>query len=211
MIRIIPIMISSDIREGDDLGAIITDAARRNNRRILDGDIIVIAQKIISKAEGRIVDLRTIRPGRMAKKLAKEQGKDPRVVEVMLRESASIVKAKMGIIISETRHGFVCANAGVDQSNAEGKESAILLPTDPDRSARRLSDSIGRKTGAKIAVIIADTFGRPFRIGQTNTAIGVAGIKPIKSYVGKRDMYGRKLQVTEIAVADEIASAAELV
>jgi coenzyme F420-0:L-glutamate ligase/coenzyme F420-1:gamma-L-glutamate ligase len=211
LIKIIPIMISSDIKKGDDLGAIIADAAKRNSQRILDGDIIVIAQKIVSKAEGRIVDLRTIRPGRMANKLAREQGKDPRVTEVILRESASIVKAKSGIIISETKHGFVCANAGVDQSNAEGKESAILLPTEPDRSARRLSDSIERKTGAKIAVIIADTFGRAFRIGQTNTAIGVAGIKPIKSYIGKRDMYGRKLQVTEIAVADEIASAAELV
>lgn len=211
MIRIIPIRISSDIKKGDDLGAVIADAAKRNSRRILDGDIVVIAQKIVSKAEGRIVDLRTIRPGMMASNLAREQRKDPRVTEVILRESASIVKAKSGIIISETRHGFVCANAGVDQSNAEGKESAVLLPADPDRSARRLSDSIERKTGAKIAVIIADTFGRPFRIGQTNTAIGVSGIRPIKSYIGKRDMYGRKLRVTEIAIADEIASAAELV
>ena len=211
MIRIIPIRISSDIKKGDDLGAIIADAAKRNNRRILDGDVMVIAQKIVSKAEGRTVDLRTVRPRSMASRLAKEQRKDPRVTEVILRESVSIVKAKNGIIISETRHGFVCANAGVDQSNAEGKESAILLPADPDRSARRLSDSIERQTGVKIAVIIADTFGRPFRNGQTNTAIGVAGIKPIKSYIGKRDMYGRKLQVTEIAVADELASAAELV
>ncbi len=211
MIRIIPIRISSDIKKGDDLGAIIADAAKRNNRRILDGDVMVIAQKIVSKAEGRTVDLRTVRPRSMASRLAKEQRKDPRVTEVILRESVSIVKAKNGIIISETRHGFVCANAGVDQSNAEGKESAILIPADPDRSARRLSDSIERQTGVRIAVIIADTFGRPFRNGQTNTAIGVAGIKPIKSYIGKRDMYGRKLQVTEIAVADELASAAELV
>ncbi|HEY7506784.1 MAG TPA: coenzyme F420-0:L-glutamate ligase [Nitrososphaera sp.] len=211
MIRIIPIRISSDIKKGDDLGAIIADAAKQNSYRILDGDIMVIAQKIVSKAEGRIIDLRTVRPGRVANKMAREQGKEPRVTQVILRESSSIVKAKSGIIISETKHGFVCANAGVDQSNAEGKESAILLPADPDRSARRLSESIERKTGAKIAVIIADTFGRPFRIGQTNTAIGVAGIKPIKSYIGKRDMYGRKLLVTEIAIADEIASAAELV
>jgi coenzyme F420-0:L-glutamate ligase/coenzyme F420-1:gamma-L-glutamate ligase len=211
LIRIIPIRVSPDIKKGDDLGAIIADAAKRNNCRILDGDIMVIAQKIVSKAEGRIVDLRSVRPRRMANRLAKEQRKDPRVIEVILRESASIVKAKSGIIISETRHGFVCANAGVDQSNAEGKESAILLPVDPDRSARRLSDSIERQAGAKIAVIITDTFGRPFRNGQTNTAIGVTGLRPIKSYIGKRDMYGRRLWVTEIAVADEIASAAELV
>lgn len=204
-------MISFDIRKGDELGGIIADAAKRHNRKILDGDILVVAQKIISKAEGRIVDLRTVSPGRMAIKMAKEQGKDPRVVEIILRESVSIVKAKSGIIISETKHGFVCANAGVDQSNAKGKESAILLPIDPDRSARRLSESIERKTGVKIAVVITDTFGRPFRNGQANMAIGVAGFKPIRSYIGKRDMYGRKMRVTEIAVADEIASAAELV
>jgi len=211
LIKIIPFMISFDIRKGDELGAIIADAAKRNNRRILDGDILVVAQKIISKAEGRIVDLRTVSPSKMANKMAKEQGKDPRVVEIILRESVSIVKAKSGIIISETKHGFVCANAGVDQSNAKGEESAILLPIDPDRSARRLSESIEKKTGVKTAVVITDTFGRPFRNGQANMAIGVAGFKPIKSYIGKRDMYGRKMRVTEIAVADEIASAAELV
>jgi coenzyme F420-0:L-glutamate ligase/coenzyme F420-1:gamma-L-glutamate ligase len=142
--------------------------------------------------------------------MAKEHDKDPRVMELILKESIQILRAKNGIIISETKHGFVCANAGVDQSNVEG-DMAVLLPVAPDESASRIQDAVKKKIGKEIAVIITDTFGRTFRNGQTNVAIGIAGINPIKSYIGTYDMYGRKLRVTEIAVADEIASAAELV
>jgi coenzyme F420-0:L-glutamate ligase/coenzyme F420-1:gamma-L-glutamate ligase len=142
--------------------------------------------------------------------MGKEHGKDPRIMELILKESVKILRAKSGIIVSETKHGLVCANAGVDQSNVEG-DSAVLLPVDPDRSASRLKDAVKKRAGKDIAVVITDTFGRPFREGQTNVAIGVAGLRSIKSYIGSRDMYGRKLRVSEIAVADEIASAAELV
>jgi coenzyme F420-0:L-glutamate ligase / coenzyme F420-1:gamma-L-glutamate ligase len=177
---------------------------------IQDGDILVVTHKIVSKAEGRIVDLASIKPSTKAISMAKEHDKDPRVMELILMESTQILRAKNGIIISETKHGFVCANAGVDQSNVEG-DTAVLLPVAPDESAGRIQEAVKKKIGKEIAVIITDTFGRSFRNGQTNVAIGVAGINPIKSYIGTYDMYGRKLRVTEIAVADEIASAAELV
>jgi coenzyme F420-0:L-glutamate ligase/coenzyme F420-1:gamma-L-glutamate ligase len=194
----------------DDLPEIILAAIKQNDLEILDGDMLVVAHKIVSKAEGRIVDLKKVKPSPKAKKMGKEHGKDPRIMQLILKESARILKAKNGIIVSETRHGLVCANAGVDQSNVQG-ESALLLPIDPDKSARLLMDAIKKKIEKEVAVIITDTFGRPFREGQTNVAIGVAGINPIKSYIGSRDMYGRKLRVSEIAIADEIASAAELV
>lgn len=209
MIQIIPVRISADVRPGDDLGAVILDAIRENRMEVQDGDVLAVAHKIVSKAEGRIVDLAGVRPSGKAIKMAKEHGKDPRIMELILKESTQILRAKDGIIVSETKHGLVCANAGVDQSNVEG-DAAVLLPVDPDRSAGRLKDAVKKKAGKEIAVVITDTFGRPFREGQTNVAIGVAGISPIRSYIGSRDMYGRKLRVSEIAVADEIASAAEL-
>jgi coenzyme F420-0:L-glutamate ligase/coenzyme F420-1:gamma-L-glutamate ligase len=208
LIEVIPVKVSADIKPKDDLAAIIIKAASK--AEIRDGDIIVVAQKIVSKAEGRVVDLGGVKPSKKATKMAKEYGKDSKVMEIILQESAKIVKAKNGIIISETKHGFVCANAGVDQSNAKG-DVAVLLPIDPDKSASRLRDAIKKKADKDVAIIITDTFGRPFRNGQTNVAIGVAGINPIKSYIGSKDMYGKTLRVTEIAVADEIASAAELV
>lgn len=211
LMQVIPIKILADIRTGDELGPLILDAVAQGGEAILDDDILVVAHKIISKTEGRIVDLRRIKPSRKAAKLGKGHGKDPRLLEVILRESSQILRARSGIIISETRYGFVCANAGVDQSNTPGKQHVILLPLNPDRSARRLRDSLAKITGKKIAVIITDTFGRPFRNGQVNVALGSTGLKPIKSYIGAKDMYGRTLRVTEIAVADEIASAAELV
>lgn len=207
MIQIIPVRISADIRPHDELDVIILEAV---GREIQDGDVLVIAHKIVSKAEGRIVSLADVKPSSKAIKMAKEHGKDPRIMELILNESVQILRAKNGIIVSETKHGLVCANAGVDQSNVEG-DSAVLLPVDPDRSASRLRDAVEKKAGKEIAVVITDTFGRPFREGQTNVAIGVAGLSPIKSYIGSRDMYGRKLRVSEIAVADEIASATELV
>jgi coenzyme F420-0:L-glutamate ligase/coenzyme F420-1:gamma-L-glutamate ligase len=188
----------------------ILGAIGHSQIEVQDGDILVVTHKIVSKAEGRIVDLASIKPSTKAISMAKEHDKDPRVMELILMESTQILRAKNGIIISETKHGFVCANAGVDQSNVEG-DTAVLLPVAPDESAGRIQEAVKKKIGKEIAVIITDTFGRSFRNGQTNVAIGVAGINPIKSYIGTYDMYGRKLRVTEIAVADEIASAAELV
>ena len=194
----------------NDLSEMILEAIGHSQIEIQDGDILVVTHKIVSKAEGRIVDLASIKPSTKAISMAKEHDKDPRVMELILMESTQILRAKNGIIISETKHGFVCANAGVDQSNVEG-DTAVLLPVAPDESAGRIQEAVKKKIGKEIAVIITDTFGRSFRNGQTNVAIGVAGINPIKSYIGTYDMYGRKLRVTEIAVADEIASAAELV
>jgi coenzyme F420-0:L-glutamate ligase/coenzyme F420-1:gamma-L-glutamate ligase len=210
LIQITSIRISDDIRLYNDLSAVILEAIADSQIEIQNGDILVVTHKIVSKAEGRIVDLARIKPSTKAIRMAKEHDKDPRVMELILKESIQILRAKNGIIISETRHGFVCANAGVDQSNVKGG-MAVLLPVDPDKSASRIHDAVKKKIGKEIAVIITDTFGRTFRNGQTNVAIGIAGINPIKSYIGTYDMYGRKLRVTEIAVADEIASAAELV
>jgi len=210
VLHVIPVRVSGNIQPKDNLDEIILAALKQNALEIQDGDVLVVAHKIVSKAEGRIVNLTDVKPSQKAKKMAKEHGKDPHILELILKESAQILRAKKGIIISETRHGLVCANAGVDQSNVQGN-SALLLPANPDKSARLLRDTVEKKTGKKIAVIITDTFGRPFREGQINVAIGVAGINPVKSYIGSRDMYDRKLRVSEIAIADEIASAAELV
>jgi coenzyme F420-0:L-glutamate ligase / coenzyme F420-1:gamma-L-glutamate ligase len=210
LIQIIPIRISADIMLYDDLNDMILEAISHSEIEIQIGDILVVTHKIVSKAEGRVVDLATISPSTKAIRMAKEHNKDPRVMELILKESTQILRAKNGVIISETKHGFVCANAGVDQSNVEG-DMAVLLPVAPDESASRLQEAVKKKVGKEIAVVITDTFGRTFRNGQTNVAIGIAGINPIKSYIGMYDMYGKKLRVTEIAVADEIASAAELV
>lgn len=189
----------------------IVSAANTAGIEIRARDIVVVAQKIVSKAEGRVVDLSAIKPSKKARNLARSHGKDLRLVEIILRESRRLVRARNGILITETRHGFVCANSGVDQSNVQGKSHVIVLPIDPDKSASRIRRGIRKICNRDVAVVITDTFGRPFRNGQTNVAIGVAGIAPIKSYVGSSDMYGRELRVTEIAIADEIASAAELV
>lgn len=211
MIQIIPVRISADIRPGDDLAALIAAATQGVGLDLLDGDIVVVAQKIVSKSEGRIADLTQVQPSKKALNLARKNDKDARIVHLILKESKRIVRARNGVIITETRHGFICANSGVDQSNSEGAQTAILLPLDPDISASRIRRALKRYSGRNLAVIITDTFGRPFRNGQTNVAIGVAGIEPMKSYVGSGDMYGKTLRVTEIAVVDEIASAAELV
>jgi coenzyme F420-0:L-glutamate ligase / coenzyme F420-1:gamma-L-glutamate ligase len=209
LIQITSIRVSNDIRLYNDLSAMILAAISHSQIEIQNDDILVVTHKIVSKAEGRVIDLASIKPSTKAIRMAKEHDKDPRIMELILNESTQILRAKNGIIISETKHGFVCANAGVDQSNVEG-DTAVLLPVAPDESASRLQDAVKKKVGKEIAVVITDTFGRTFRNGQTNVAIGIAGINPIKSYIGTYDMYGRKLRVTEIAVADEIASAAEL-
>jgi coenzyme F420-0:L-glutamate ligase/coenzyme F420-1:gamma-L-glutamate ligase len=181
------------------------------NEFLSEGDIVVVAQKVISKAEGRLIDLKLVNPSEKSLQIAKQNDKDPRLIELILNESVDILRLARGILIVETKRGLICANAGVDQSNVEkSNDYAALLPEDADLSARKLRYSLKRKTGIDVAVVITDTFGRPFREGQINVAIGIAGIQPIKSYIGTVDMYGKKLKVTEIAVVDEIASAAEL-
>jgi coenzyme F420-0:L-glutamate ligase / coenzyme F420-1:gamma-L-glutamate ligase len=211
-IEIIPILIRDDIKKGDNIVDLIIKSIKDKNGSLQENDIVVITHKIISKAEGRTTDLRNIVPSEESKKISSNTGKDPRLVELIISQSNEIVKIERDIIITETKHGFVCANAGIDTSNV-GKLSdhVLLLPDDPDESARNIRKDINARTGVNVGIIISDTFGRPFRKGQVNIAIGVAGIDPMKSYIGKRDMYGNILRVTEIAVADEITSAAELV
>ena len=212
-IQIIPLHLSADIRPNDELDALILRSLEQRQEQIFDNDVLVVAHKIVSKAEGRVVNLEHIKPSAESLKIAEEDDKDPRIMELILDESKEMIRHSNGVIIVETRHGFICANAGVDQSNVEDSVNhAVLLPVDADASANKIRESLREKTAGKdFAVIITDTFGRPFREGQTNVAIGIAGIEPIKSYVGSADMYGKKLRVTEIAVVDEIASAAELV
>ncbi len=211
-IEIIPLLIRDDIKKGDDIADLIIKSIKEKNESLQENDVVIITHKIISKAEGRTTDLRNIVPSEESKKISSNTGKDPRLVELIISQSNEIVKIERDIIITETKHGFVCANAGIDTSNV-GKLSdhVLLLPDDPDESARNIRNDINAKTGVNVGIIISDTFGRPFRKGQVNIAIGVAGIDPIKSYIGKRDMYGKILKVTEIAIADEITSAAELV
>jgi coenzyme F420-0:L-glutamate ligase/coenzyme F420-1:gamma-L-glutamate ligase len=212
LLQIIPVRVQGDVELGASLGRLILQALHENRAGLQDGDVLVVAQKIVSKAEGRVVQLTGIRPSAKAARLARQLGKDPRLIELILQESKEIVLVKNGIIITETRHGLVCANSAVDQSNlSSDTAAAVLLPVDPDGSARRLRAFFKKENGIDVAVIITDTFGRPFREGQVNVAVGVSGIRPIKSYIGKKDMFGKKLRVTEIAVADELASAAELV
>jgi len=200
-----------EILPGNDLATLIRDAARAQREEIRDGDIVVIAQKIVSKSEGRIVHLADVAPGERARQMAAEAGKDARQIEVVLGECAKIVRWERGILICETHHGFVCANAGVDRSNAGAPDTVVLLPVDPDASATRLRDAFRSATGATVSVVVTDTFGRAWREGHTNVAIGIAGLPALKRYVGQRDPEGYELRVTEIAVADEIAAAAELV
>lgn len=205
-VEIIPIQIEKEIQPGDD----IVQLMLFSKQSIQDGDIIVFTQKIISKQEGQVVNLASVNPTLLAAGIASEYRKDPRVVQLILDESKRIVRMKNGIMISETSHGFVCANAGVDESNVQ-EGYATLLPKNPNKSAEMLRNKIKEKTGKNVSVIISDTFGRPFRKGQTNTAIGFSGIAAITDYVGTKDNFGRTLRVTEIATVDEICSAAELV
>lgn len=198
-----------EIRRGDDLAAIIARAARRANLELQDSDILVVAQKIISKAEGRTLSLSKVRASARAAALAKQLSRDPRFIEVVLRESRRILRSER-VLIVETHHGFVCANAGVDHSNVSGRESVTLLPKHPDRSARHLAAALRKKTGKRLAVIISDTFGRPWRLGLTNVAIGASSVPALLDLRGKRDRHGRLLRATVLAIADELASAAGL-
>ncbi|HXI91478.1 MAG TPA: coenzyme F420-0:L-glutamate ligase [Blastocatellia bacterium] len=199
-----------EVAEGDDLAALTVRALRNAGLEVVDGDVLVVAQKIVSKAEGRIVRLDSVEPSARAQEWASAYDKDARVVEVVLRESKRIVRMERGVLIAETEHGFVCANAGVDTSNvAEG--AVTLLPKDPDASARQIRSELEAAFGVRIAVIVSDTFGRPWREGLVNVALGVSGISPLIDYRGQKDSHGNALKVTVIAIADELASAAELV
>lgn len=198
-----------EVRPGDDLPRLIIEAARQQGTGIQDGDVLVITQKVISKAEGRLVHLTEVRPSARAREVAKATGRDPRLVEVILRESRRIVRQEGPVIITETKHGFVCANAGVDASNVGGGDLVALLPEDPDRSAESIRQAVQEKAGVSVAVIVSDTFGRPWREGHTNVAVGLAGMKPLRDYVGQRDPFGYELRVSTMAVADELAAAAE--
>ena len=197
-----------EVRPGDDLARLIVDAATRQGTPLGAADLLVVGQKIVSKAEGRLVRLAEVTPSPVAQSMAPGLGRDPRLIEVILRESRRVVRMDQGVLITETHHGWVCANAGVDQSNVE-LDCVALLPEDPDRSARLLRERIRALAGVDVFVVVADTFGRPWREGLTNVAIGLSGFAPIKSYVGERDPAGRPLQATILALADELASAAE--
>jgi len=199
------------VKQGDNIGDQIVKAAKEEGVQIQDHDVIVVAQKIISKAEGKVVNLESITPSTFAEAISKTTGKDPRHVEVILRETKNMVRMREAHLIVETRHGFVCANAGVDRSNVENGNSVTLLPVDPDKSAREIRRRIKELTGADVGVIVSDTFGRAWRIGQVDVAIGLDGLRPVADYRGTKDMFGYVLNVTQIAIADELASAAELV
>lgn len=198
-----------EIEPGADLAALLLGALGELRPR--NGDVLVVAQKVVSKAEGRLLDLATVEPSAFARTVAEAHARDPRHIEAILRESRRIVRMDRGVLICETYHGFICANAGLDLSNVPGHLVACLLPLDPDASAAGLRRALLERTGAALGVIISDTFGRPWREGAVNVAIGVAGLEPLETYVGKTDPYGYELQTTVIAPADELASAAELV
>ena len=203
--QITPVHIEKEIDSSDDISKLISQSAKLN-----DGDILVIAQKIISKQEGRVVALSTVTPSLLAQGIGSQYHKDPRVVELILSESKRIVRMKNEIIIVQTHTGFICANAGIDESNVKNGY-ATLLPADSDLSAQKIRDDIKNNFSKDVAVVVSDTFGRPFRMGQTNCAIGISGLNPILDYAGTLDSFGRILRVTEIAIADEFSAAAELV
>lgn len=199
------------VQAGDDLAGQIIDAAAAQGTPIEEGDLVVVTQRVVSKTEGRVVPLDSFEPSPFAAEYAERFDKDPRVVEAVLRESTRVIRQVGGVLITETHHGFKCANAGVDASNVGGEDLISLLPVDPDASCRGLRDAIRERLSVEVGVVMTDTFGRPWRHGQTNVAIGVAGLLPMRSYVGQEDLDGMELRVTEICVADEVAGAAELV
>lgn len=199
------------IKTGDKIAELICTAAEKQGSPLQDGDIIVITHCIVSRAEGNIVDLDTVVPSEFAKAIAEQYEKDPALVETVLRESKGIVRMGNGNLITETRHGFICANSGVDRSNVNGDRKVALLPKNPDKSAQAIRKAIRRSTDCDVAVLISDTHGRALRMGEMNVAVGLAGIKPIRDRRGERDLFGYVLRVKQTAIADELCSAAELV
>ena len=204
--RVVPVPGLPEVTEAMAVGELIAERAEP-----ADGDVVVVSQKIVSKAEGRVRRLSSVIPGGEARRLAAVLGKEPALVELILDESEEVLRAERGVLIVETRHGFVCANAGVDSSNLPETGTVCLLPEDPDDSARRIREEIRAASGAKVAVIVADSFGRAWRLGQAEVAIGCAGLAPLDDWRGRTDSHGRKLETTLIAVADEAAAAADLV
>jgi coenzyme F420-0:L-glutamate ligase/coenzyme F420-1:gamma-L-glutamate ligase len=205
-LQIVPLRVDAEIGADDDLAGILVAAAPQ----VEDGDVLVVAHKAVAKSEGRIADLAAVTPSPRARELAGPDG-DARLTELVLRESRRIVRRRGSLLIAETHHGFVCASAGIDRSNAPGHDLVVLLPVDPDASAARLREAVADRTGASVGVVIADTMGRPLRNGIVGTAIGVSGIAPLRGYQGERDAAGYTLRTTEVAVADELAAAADLV
>lgn len=210
MIAYIPIPLADPIRPGDDLAALLLDAIAAAGEDLRAGDVLVVAQKPVSKAEGRIVDLAGVEPSQEALAYAAEDGGDPRVVEVILRESEAIVRRRGSFIVARTRHGFVCGSAGVDRSNQDQVDHVTLLPEEPDASARRLRERLEAAAGVQIAVVISDSFGRPFRRGTTGVAVGVAGLEPVVEFVGSPDDTGRPFHSTRVHIADQLAAGADL-
>jgi coenzyme F420-0:L-glutamate ligase/coenzyme F420-1:gamma-L-glutamate ligase len=204
LIRILPVEGLPEIAAGEDLAALIAERAE-----LEDGDVVCVAHKIVSKAEGRVVRLDELEPSAEARELAGAEG-DPRRLEIVLREATRILRSRPPLVIAETRHGFVCASAGVDASNAPEPDTVVLLPEDPDASAAGLRDELERRTGKRLGVVVTDTFGRPWRVGIANVAIGAAGIEVLRDLRGQHDPVGYELNATVIAIADEIAAAAEL-
>ena len=210
-VRILPIAVRGEIRAGESLAARLLAAARSLGLRFQDGDILVVKHKVVSKAEGALVALDEIRPSAASQSWALRHGLDARIRELAIRESRRIVRRKRNVLITETKHGFVCANSGVDVSNVDGGRHAVLLPENPDHSAARLRQQLKKQLGVEIAVIVSDSFGRPWREGLTEVAIGIAGMRPMVDYRGRRDPHGYSLHATVDAVADELACAAGLV
>lgn len=209
-VSVVPVTGLPEIPVGADLAGMIVDAGRSTGAELVDGDVVVITSKIVSKAEGATIELETVEPSEFAARWGAAWEKDPRVVEVVLRESRRVVRQIGPVLITETHHGFVCANSGVDQSSSGAAGRVVVLPPDPDASARRIRARFA-ELGIDVAVVISDTFGRPWREGQTDVCIGVAGIAPIRSYIGEVDPHGHEFRVQELCVVDEIAAAAELV
>jgi coenzyme F420-0:L-glutamate ligase/coenzyme F420-1:gamma-L-glutamate ligase len=209
--RVLPLMVEGMIRAGDSLTGKLLIAVKQEGLQLREGDVLVVKHKVVSKAEGAMVELDTIRPSASSRAWGRRFGVDARVTELALCESRRIVRRKNGVLITQTRRGFVCANSGVDVSNVDGGKHAVLLPENPDRSAARLRREIKKKLGVAVAVIISDSFGRPWREGLTEVAIGVAGMRPLVDYRGRRDPHGHSLHATVEAVADELACAAGLV
>lgn len=205
-LTVVPVTGLPEIAAGDALGELIAARAR-----LRDGDVVAISQKVVSKAEGRVRRLATVEPGDEARRLAAALDKDPRLVQLVLEESAEVLRAERGVLIVETRGGLVCANAGIDSSNLREEDAACLLPEDADASARRIRSELRRASGARVGVVISDSFGRAWRLGQAEVAIGCAGIAPLDDWRGRADSAGRELRATVIAVADELAAAADLV
>jgi coenzyme F420-0:L-glutamate ligase/coenzyme F420-1:gamma-L-glutamate ligase len=199
------------IKKGDNLAELIFQAAEKQNMPLQEHDVIVVTHVAVSKAEGNVVNLDDVVPSERAKEIAQKTGKEPAMVEVVLRETKEIVRMGENSLITETKNGIVCANAGVDRSNVEGEQNLVLLPKEPDASARKIRQEIRKLTGCDVAVIVSDTHGRPLRRGEINVAIGVAGMKPIRDRRGEKDLFGYVLRIKQTAVADELASAAELV